>query len=677
MEPLPLSKDRDGSYDSLVVIVDHLTGMVHLVPGRTTYKARDVAELVFSEVYKLHGMPRAIVSDRDSKFTSQFWKHLNHLVGTKLKMSSAYHPQSDGLTERANRTIEQMLRQCIAPNQKDWVAKLPAIEFAINLARSETTGYSPFFLNSGRIPRSMIWDTASKTEFPGVRVFAQRLKNAILEAHDNILDTRIKQTRDANRRRRQVPFKLDDLVYVSTKNITLPKGTARKLVPKYIGPFRIIRDFDNGTFEVALPARLKQRGIHGSFHASLLRIHVPNDDRLFPGRSETQILPFDKFENEWAVDAITAHCGTGQDLMFTVKWKAGDTTLLPLKDVEHLHALPEYLETLGLDSIDDLKRNKVKSYSVPTDVDPQILYAGAISLEINHFGDAHGNSGLYKGYTGQGLDLINSLAPFLQLHFLSSLFHQLYRLSTMAPPPRPIESYNLHPRVVILGHNSVVVQASAKQRREGYEDSNFARDQVEGIFTHDNVLRQASKTSSFPENYTSPFGFEYFTKVLNHSPHWKDHFCTIDRSEGKIHVPDNRPPRINDLLPPVPIQVTQNEVDYEELQSYRANIARRTARDDERFMMSKLRRKKETEAKKGLKTKLTESRLRGIHRTFVHARQPGPYPQSTLITPVAGPSTLNLRAPDFVPSEKDASADEDDDLANYQDDGEAMQEDEE
>lgn len=121
--------------------------MVHLVPGKTTYKAKDMAELVFSEVYKHHGLPKSIVSDRDVLFTSQFWTHLNQLIGVKQRMSSSYHPQSDGATERANRTVTQMLRCCIKPDQSDRVQKLPAIEFAINCARSESTGYAPFFLN--------------------------------------------------------------------------------------------------------------------------------------------------------------------------------------------------------------------------------------------------------------------------------------------------------------------------------------------------------------------------------------------------------------------------------------------------------------------------------------------------------------------------------------------------
>ncbi|KAI0352628.1 hypothetical protein OH77DRAFT_1408851, partial [Trametes cingulata] len=107
-----------------------------------------------------------------------------------------------------------MLRQCISPNQRDWVSKLPAIEFAINMARSDTTGYSPFFLNNGRMPRVMIWNDARKDEYPGVRAYAQRVKQAIMSAHDSILAARVKQTRDANRKRRPAPFVTGDLVYI-------------------------------------------------------------------------------------------------------------------------------------------------------------------------------------------------------------------------------------------------------------------------------------------------------------------------------------------------------------------------------------------------------------------------------------------------------------------------------
>lgn len=117
--PLPESSDRDATYDSITVVIDLLTAMVHLVPSRTTYTAKNIAELVFSEVYKLHGLPKRIISDRDVLFTSHFWQHVHRLIRSKLNMSSAYHPESDGSTERANRTLTTMIRQCIHPSQKD------------------------------------------------------------------------------------------------------------------------------------------------------------------------------------------------------------------------------------------------------------------------------------------------------------------------------------------------------------------------------------------------------------------------------------------------------------------------------------------------------------------------------------------------------------------------------
>ncbi|KAJ2911785.1 hypothetical protein MD484_g8628, partial [Candolleomyces efflorescens] len=234
--PFPDSSNRDGTFDSITVVIDHFTSMVHLVPSRTDYTAKQVAELMFESVYKLHGLPRSIVSDRDVLFTSTFWRRLNELIGPKLKMSSAYHPESDGATERANRTLVQMLRELVNSKQTDWVHKLAAIEFALNSASSESTGFSPFFLNSGRTPRAMIWNSAPSSEFPAVRNFALQRKLALMAAHDSIIAARVKQTRDANNKRRPAPFKTGDLVYLSAKNISFPKGLARKLIPRYIGP---------------------------------------------------------------------------------------------------------------------------------------------------------------------------------------------------------------------------------------------------------------------------------------------------------------------------------------------------------------------------------------------------------------------------------------------------------
>ena len=161
--------------------------MVEIIPSQANYKAQDIAELMFKNVYKHHGLPKTIISDRDVLFTSTFWKHLNMLIGVKLNMSSTYHPQTDGATERANRMITQMLRQCINPNQKDWVSKLPTIVFVVNLARSESTSYAPFFLNNGRMPRTMVWNSAGSEEYTNVQEFAMKRKLALMLAHDSII----------------------------------------------------------------------------------------------------------------------------------------------------------------------------------------------------------------------------------------------------------------------------------------------------------------------------------------------------------------------------------------------------------------------------------------------------------------------------------------------------------
>lgn len=290
-------------------------------------------------------------------------------------MSSAYHPESDGSTERANRTVTQMLRQCIGTSQKDWVSKLPSVEFAINLARSESTGYSPFFLNTGRMPRSMIWDNAREEEYPGVRTYAQKVKHAIISAHDSIITARVKQTRLANKKRRPSPFEEKDLVYVSTKNMSLPKGLARKLIPKFIGPYVITKDYGNNSYQLELPANLKRRGIHNIFHSSLLRIHEPNDDRLFPGRLDSQIAELEDREGEWAIDRIVAHAGSGENAIFETLWKSGDRTWVPYSAIPKLGVVAEYLELQGVNRIADLAQGA----GTPPSNDPQV-FLGCLDL---------------------------------------------------------------------------------------------------------------------------------------------------------------------------------------------------------------------------------------------------------------------------------------------------------
>ena len=231
-----------------------------------------------------------------------------------------------------------MLRMCIDIDQKNWANRLPAIEFALNSARSDTTGFAPFFLNYGRLPRTMLVN--EKSEYPAVKKFAQNLKSAILSAHDAIIAARVKQTKNANRKRIPSPLVNGDLVYISMQNISIPKGKARKLFPKFVGPYQITRDFGNDTFGIDLPSELKKRGLHSRFHASLLRIHIPNDDRRFPGREVENLDVFGE-STEWRVDKITRHYGKGTTANFEILWKTGDKSWFRYDEIKHLAALEQ------------------------------------------------------------------------------------------------------------------------------------------------------------------------------------------------------------------------------------------------------------------------------------------------------------------------------------------------
>ncbi|QRW23678.1 Pol polyprotein/retrotransposon [Rhizoctonia solani] len=348
--PLPESENLNGKWDMLCVIIDQATSMARLVPTKQTYKARDMAEVIFDNIYKLHGIPRAIVSDWDKLFDSRFWRELCQLTRTELRMSSGYHPETDGLTERSHKTLFQIIRQAIEGKQNEWVKHIPSVEYAMNLARSEATGYSPFFLNYGRYPTGSRWDTDSL--YPGVRKFLVRQREALAAAHDAIIDTRTRMIAQANKHRRPADITQGDLVYLSMKNLRLPKKISRKLARKYIGPVRVTKEIVKGTtYELELPNDLKDRGIHPVFHASLLRIHVPNDDNRFPARAGNPTVSLTDAPKEWAVRAILQHAGKGKETQYEVLWANQSRTWEDYCDIKHLVALDEYLELQGVDSV--------------------------------------------------------------------------------------------------------------------------------------------------------------------------------------------------------------------------------------------------------------------------------------------------------------------------------------
>ena len=147
---LPVTKDMK---DSILTVIDTATRMVHLIPCKKSVTAAETAKLYWDQVVKLHGVPKILYSDRGTQFTSQFWKILWGLTGTQLQFGTAYHPQTQGIVERMNAVVGQMLR-CTIGNEKgkNWDYLLPSIEMTINSLPNSSTGYSSFFLNYGYHP---------------------------------------------------------------------------------------------------------------------------------------------------------------------------------------------------------------------------------------------------------------------------------------------------------------------------------------------------------------------------------------------------------------------------------------------------------------------------------------------------------------------------------------------
>jgi hypothetical protein len=351
---------RSNGYDYLWVIVCRLTGMTHLMPCTTKTRASELAYTFLKEIVRLHGVPASIVLDRDSKFNSKFWKELHRLMGTKLLMSTAFHPQTDGLTERVNRSVSQVLRAMIKPDQTNWAEQLPLAEFALNSCSSETTGFSPFELNYGFTPRT-IAVTMSSTTPEGVRQFADHAQMNLEQAHDAIISARVRQTHHANKKRsEQAKYTVGQLAYLSTENLQLPLQRARKLAPKFIGPFEILEVHESASVvRLKLPPDLARRNIHPKFHMSRIRPYVENNDALFPNRAPTRFYDFgngDSVDTEEYVNEIVSHCWDNETVLFLVRWTLGSSSWEPWEVVQDLEAIDNYFELQDVTSWQDLPK---------------------------------------------------------------------------------------------------------------------------------------------------------------------------------------------------------------------------------------------------------------------------------------------------------------------------------
>jgi len=314
-------------FDAIWVVVDRLTKMRHYIPCHSTDGSEELARLFVKYIARYHGLPETIVSDRGPQFISDFWKHITARWKTSARLSTAYHPETDGQTERINAILEDHLRSYVAYLQDDWVEWLPLAEFSANSLPSETTGVSPFFANYGFNPRIGVEpiDTTRQPENRDAEDFAADMSNITAYLQEAMLLSQSRYEEYANQDRKTIPrYQVGQYVWLDARNIRTLRPV-KKLDWKNLGPFKITQVLGPYTYRLDLPASIR---IHPVFNAHLL--HPVSNDAL-PYQSQAPPPPVEvdgveEWEVEDIVDSVTDRRGQGgkQRVKYVVKWKGYD-----------------------------------------------------------------------------------------------------------------------------------------------------------------------------------------------------------------------------------------------------------------------------------------------------------------------------------------------------------------
>ncbi|GJZ66616.1 putative reverse transcriptase domain-containing protein [Tanacetum coccineum] len=258
-------------YDTIWVIVDRLTKSSIFVPIRETDPMDKLARIYLKEVVTRHGIPVSIICDRDPRFASNFWKSLQNALGTSLDMSTAYHPQTDGQSERTIQTLEDMLRACAIDFGKGWVNHLPLVEFSYNNSYHASIKAAPFEALYGRKCRSPVcWTEVGEAQILGPELI-QETTEKIVQIKQRMQAARDRQKSYADLKRKPMEFQVGDKVMlkVSPWKGVVRFGKRGKLNPRYVGPFKVLEKVGEVAYKLELPEELSR--VHNTFHVSNLK----------------------------------------------------------------------------------------------------------------------------------------------------------------------------------------------------------------------------------------------------------------------------------------------------------------------------------------------------------------------------------------------------------------------
>ncbi|GJU57004.1 putative reverse transcriptase domain-containing protein [Tanacetum coccineum] len=265
-----LPKSSQG-LDTIWVIVDRLTKSAHFLPIRETDPLDKLAKLYLDRIVTRHGTPVSIICDRDGKFTSNFWRTFQKTLGTSLDMSTAYHPQTDGQSERTIQTLQDMLRACVIDFGKGWVKHLPLVKFSYNNSYHASIKAAPYEALYGRKCRSPVcWAEVGEAQLTGPEMIQETTEKIVLIKH-RIQAAQDRQKSYANLKCKPMEFKVRDMVMLK---VSPWKGVVRfikrgKLNPGYVGPFKVLAKVEDVAYRLELPQELSR--VHHTFHVSNLK----------------------------------------------------------------------------------------------------------------------------------------------------------------------------------------------------------------------------------------------------------------------------------------------------------------------------------------------------------------------------------------------------------------------
>ncbi|KAI3746537.1 hypothetical protein L6452_08971 [Arctium lappa] len=268
--------------DAIWVIVDRLTKSAHFLPIREDYKMERLAQVYIDEIVSRHGVPLSIISDRDSRFTSRFWQAFQKALGTRLDLSTAYHPQTDGQSERTIQTLEDMLRACAIDFGGSWDKHLSLIEFSYNNSYHTSIQCAPYEALYGRKCRSPLsWVEIGDSQLFGPDIIRETT-DKISTIQDRLKAARDRQKSYADNRRKPLEFQKGDkvLLKVSPWKGVVRFGKRGKLSPRFIGPYEVLERIGPVAYKLKLPQELST--IHDTFHVSNLKKCITDEMTIVP-----------------------------------------------------------------------------------------------------------------------------------------------------------------------------------------------------------------------------------------------------------------------------------------------------------------------------------------------------------------------------------------------------------